>query len=131
MHRDLKPENILAFENDHLKITDFGISRIISTFMQGQARTNAGSIGYIAPEVGNDESYTYKADIYSLGAVLYYMTHQRTPKVAEIAENRLTYNTQIYSAGLKDFNAWLLSINVNDRPDIDEVINDRFFRRHI
>ena len=81
MHRDIQPSNVLAFENDHLKLHDFGLSKVMEYHMHGRTMSHAGVVGYMAPEVGESE-YTNKADIYSLGAVLYFMTHDaKTPKV--------------------------------------------------
>lgn len=72
MHRDVKPENIFYDEKSgKFKLGDFGIARITN---QGSASTKgAGTMGYEAPEVanGNDEKYSYQADIYSFGITLY------------------------------------------------------------
>jgi calcium-dependent protein kinase len=72
-HRDLKPANFLLvaqgpIENSILKIADFGLSR---NFERGQTLTSTvGSLMYTAPEVFN-KSYTEKADMWSLGVIVY------------------------------------------------------------
>lgn len=78
IHRDLKPENILLKfdgnstpqpENITLKIADFGISRVLT---RGElAGTKIGSIGYVAPEVYTNQGYDGKADMWSLGVIVY------------------------------------------------------------
>ncbi|KAL7720944.1 non-specific serine/threonine protein kinase [Entamoeba marina] len=74
IHRDLKPENILCLNNesDIIKITDFGLSRIISeTHM---AQTMCGTPLYVAPEILSGKQYRgTKVDVWSYGVCLYVM----------------------------------------------------------
>lgn len=69
MHRDLKPDNILL-HNGKIKIADFGFSKSLKS-PTDLAQTMLGSPIYMAPEVLNGDPYTMKADIWSLGVVLY------------------------------------------------------------
>jgi len=71
MHRDLKPDNIL-FHNNVLKLGDFGFCKNLKT-ADNMASTMLGSPIYMAPEVLKGEIYTSKADIWSLGVVLFEM----------------------------------------------------------
>ena len=71
MHRDLKPENIL-FNNGKVKLGDFGFCKGLKPG-EHMAKTMLGSPIYMAPEVLRGENYTTKADIWSLGVVLYEM----------------------------------------------------------
>lgn len=71
MHRDLKPDNIF-FHNGSLKLGDFGFCKTLGS-ANDMANTMLGSPIYMAPEVLKGESYTSKADIWSLGVVLYEM----------------------------------------------------------
>ena len=72
IHRDIKPENILYSIDDRSQITikliDFGLS----TFhrKKGMVR-KCGTPGYTAPEILNDSIYDYKADLYSVGIIMY------------------------------------------------------------
>ena len=71
MHRDIKPENILI-HNGTLKVADFGFCKPLE-HQDGMAKTMLGSPIYMAPEVLKGEAYTMKADVWSLGVVLYRM----------------------------------------------------------
>jgi len=71
MHRDLKPENVL-FNNGKVKLGDFGFCKGLKPG-EHMAKTMLGSPIYMAPEVLRGENYTTKADIWSLGVVLYEM----------------------------------------------------------
>lgn len=73
--RDIKPENILIDENQNPIINDFDTAVNSISSVDGFAGTPL----YMAPEVLNLKSYGYRADIYSLGLVLYYMFARRPP----------------------------------------------------
>ena len=65
VHRDIKPENVFLVNNQYLKIGDLGISRKIE--QDQSAHTRIGTPRYLAPEVYNGDSYSFTADIWSLG----------------------------------------------------------------
>ncbi|KAL8158676.1 hypothetical protein V2J09_000213 [Rumex salicifolius] len=71
MHRDLKPSNLLINHCGEVKITDFGVSAIL-TSTSGLAFTVAGTCHYMAPERFSEgaNGYDYKSDIWSLGLVI-------------------------------------------------------------
>ena len=70
-HRDLKPENLMLDREGQIKIMDFGIARLFS----GQAATTVGVIAgtpaYMAPEQVESRNVDQRADIYSLGLIVY------------------------------------------------------------
>jgi serine/threonine protein kinase/formylglycine-generating enzyme required for sulfatase activity len=82
VHRDLKPLNIMAQRNvpisEGLKILDFGLAKIksgelLGSFVQAKTSGLMGSPFYMAPEQWSDDEPDTRADIYSMGIILYQM----------------------------------------------------------
>ncbi len=95
VHRDIKPENLLIDQNGTVKIADFGIARMIDKPEPATVRgatgashtlpgTHLGTPDYMAPEQADAAEVDHRADIYSLGVVLYEMLTGELPK-GEIA----------------------------------------------
>jgi hypothetical protein len=78
IHRDLKPANILVTPDDRVKITDFGIVKLV-----GSDKTNTGgnygSPEYVSPEQAEGAHVDPRSDIYSLGVILYEMLVGKPP----------------------------------------------------
>jgi serine/threonine protein kinase len=72
IYRDLKPENILMDKEGHIKVTDFGLSKILDD-MNDKVFTLCGTPQYIAPEVLYKKGYDKGVDWWSLGCIFYEM----------------------------------------------------------
>src|ERR1035437_6326694 len=84
VHRDIKPENILLDKKGRVKITDFGIAKMLGLTTDEAPLTGAGDVvgtpHYMAPEqIEKPRSVDHRADIYSLGVVFYEMLTGELP----------------------------------------------------
>jgi tetratricopeptide (TPR) repeat protein/tRNA A-37 threonylcarbamoyl transferase component Bud32 len=82
VHRDLKPENVMIDADEQAVIMDFGISRSETTARATMTRTPTGAIvgtfEYMAPEQASGQRTDHRADIYTLGLILYDMLAGRS-----------------------------------------------------
>lgn len=85
VHRDIKPQNIILLPNGNIKVTDFGIARFSRTETKTLTENAIGSVHYISPEQAKGEFTDERADIYSVGVVLYEMLAGRVPFDADSA----------------------------------------------
>jgi serine/threonine protein kinase len=84
VHRDIKPENIMLDKKGRVKITDFGLAKILGRDAKGLRLTGAqevmGTPHYMAPEqIEHPQTVDHRADIYSLGVVFYEMLTGELP----------------------------------------------------
>ena len=70
IHRDLKPENLFLTRDLKVKIGDFGVSKQLNS-VNKFAKTQIGTLTYMAPEIIEGQSYNNKVDIWSLGCIIY------------------------------------------------------------
>lgn len=85
VHRDVKPQNIMILKDGTIKVTDFGIARFARSESQTMTDKAIGSVHYISPEQARGEVTNEKADIYSVGVILYEMLTGRLPFEADSA----------------------------------------------
>ncbi|HSA23561.1 MAG TPA: protein kinase, partial [Myxococcota bacterium] len=83
IHRDLKPENVLFTQGGVLKVVDFGLANILDQNGQWEltrTKVSMGTVNYMAPEQRKDAKHVdHRADIYSLGVMLYEMLTGELP----------------------------------------------------
>ncbi len=79
VHQDIKPQNILLLQDGTIKVTDFGIARFSRADADTTSDKAIGSVHYISPEQARGELTDEKADIYSVGVVMYEMLTGQLP----------------------------------------------------
>mgnify|MGYP002623920120 CR=1 FL=1 len=137
IHRDIKPENILLFENDVVKLCDFGWSiRCIDKLPGGSF---SGTVEYMAPELINNLDYGKEIDMWMLGIFLYELMHGFSPfrpqkkkfEEKEVIDNIMNHKIIFYipaSEECKDLIVSLLEINFRKRYTIEDVFNSKFVK---
>lgn len=151
VHRDLKPTNIMVagkYQLEELKITDFGIAKMaeeeIVEAAEGGDITNStsatavGALPYMAPEaIDTPRNVTLKADVWSLGAMMYELLTGARPfgsglrAVRHIVEGKydpfppfITANPQFsyLSMELISLIKSCLKVNIDERPTADQLV---------
>uniref|UniRef100_A0A673I8U7 non-specific serine/threonine protein kinase n=1 Tax=Sinocyclocheilus rhinocerous TaxID=307959 RepID=A0A673I8U7_9TELE len=143
IHRDLKPQNILlsytgrkksSINGIRIKIADFGFARYLQSNMM--AATLCGSPMYMAPEVIMSQNYDAKADLWSIGTVIYQCLVGKPPFQANSPQDlRMFYEKnktlvpnipRETSPQLEDLLLGLLQRNQKDRMDFGQCISGAF-----
>ncbi|XP_050147030.1 serine/threonine-protein kinase ATG1a-like isoform X1 [Malus sylvestris] len=141
IHRDLKPQNLLLSttveDTPHLKIGDFGFAR---SLIGGLADTLCGSPLYMAPEIIQNQKYDAKADLWSVGAILFQLVTGKPPfdgnNQLQLFQNILTSTELRFPEGALeelhpdcvDLCRSLLRLNPVERLSFTEFFNHKFLR---
>ncbi len=130
LHRDLKTANVLMLSNGIVKLSDFGFSRQFDgSVSQAVADTFLGTPYYLAPELWKRQKYGKKADVWSLGIILYEIMSLKRPFVASSMRGLMQvilagdYEPPIdYSPELISLLDQLLQVNPDRRPSTAEIL---------
>ncbi len=114
-HRDIKPENILVFDDENIRIGDFGVALLAGEeFSLEQLQRGVGTMDYMAPEVLKGEACDMRSDIYSLGVTFYELISGTHPfegaSLAEAIDIRKDKATKSLKALHKKIPAYLSDI---------------------
>lgn len=135
LHRDVKPENILHNTAGEVKLTDFGISKDLNSTV-AMAATFVGTATYMSPERASGQDYSFAADIWSIGLVLYELATGEYPFPAITSfpvlydflctkpEPRL--DAEVYPEDLCSFVALGLNRDQSKRPDTEALLGHPF-----
>ena len=137
MHRDLKSANIFLVKDKHqCKLGDMNVSKVIK---EKFLSTQTGTPYYASPEVWNDNPYSYKSDLWSIGCVIYELCALRPPfqgkDLDELYENVCKGEperiNQMYSNDLWKMILMLLQVDVNKRVDCNQFLNNELIKKKI
>jgi serine/threonine-protein kinase len=115
VHCDVKPQNVLVTNDGRVKVTDFGIARVLSQASSHITDTVWGTPHYISPEQATGESPTPASDVYAVGVILYEMLAGRLPFEGET-------HTQLALAHIRDEPPPLTSLNPAVPAQIDQIV---------
>ncbi len=79
IHRDLKPANLMLNQAGHIKLTDFGISKLFGSGDETLAGSVIGTADYMPPEQAEGKPVNVRSDLYSLGSVMYALLTGKAP----------------------------------------------------
>lgn len=130
LHRDLKPNNVFIDCENNIKLGDFGLARILNN-TSIFAQSHVGTPYYMSPEQIEEKEYDDKSDIWSLGCFLYEITTLNPPFEAKnhyslalkIKSGKVEKINSRYSDELQRVILWLLQVDQNRRPSIEDLLN--------
>ena len=138
IHRDIKSANIfLDFENN-IKLGDFGLAKNLRN-SQHMLNDFMGTPLYLSPEIIENKSYSFKTDIWSLGIIFFEMMNLNHPfksknfgeLIDKIKNKKLPVLNNFYSEDLRNFVKGLLIMKVEDRPDINDLLENDFILKNL
>jgi serine/threonine protein kinase len=138
VHGDIKPSNLLVANSTRIKLSDFGLSRLIAE--DQEHKSISGTPNYLAPELLSGASNSPQSDMYSLGVTLFELTFQRLPielkgdSLAEKLEKHQTSNVDFPTTwppsvplGWKTILTKLLSKNPEQRYENYESLLEELY----
>lgn len=140
IHRDLKPSNIMLTEDDHAKVLDFGLAKVIAGMPGSDVEETAtgatlGTTGYASPEQLRGTQVDHRADLWSFGCILYecltgdrlFRGNSQADQIAATLGHKPNWNSLP-----ADCPPWLLAIlksclaqDVTDRPASAREVRQR------
>lgn len=139
VHCDIKPENILLTDDYHCKISDFGVSQIVSDEERNNSRRGvltsfSGTIQFCAPETFDCETFSgFLADVFALGVTLYILLCGNLPFWSEnmnelvdlICDSEPNYPDYL-SNDVIDLLKQMLTKDPNKRPSLSKVMSHKW-----
>ena len=126
IHRDIKPSNILISSDGTIKISDFGISKLMS--LDEQSTTGGvGTQKFMAPEIINEEKYDEKVDVYSFGVLIYFVLNEgdlSEIKIRNIVNGKKTPLPSKFTEFSKQLINSCWNFDPKDRPSFEQIIED-------
>jgi formylglycine-generating enzyme required for sulfatase activity/predicted Ser/Thr protein kinase len=106
VHRDIKPANVMVSTKGEVKVADFGLARLTEPLMEPRGYTVTGTVlgtpDYMAPEQKRGQTVDHRADIYSLGVMLYEMLCREVPQgIFDPPSKRVAVDTRVDEVVMK------------------------------
>ena len=136
IHRDIKVENILLDTSRNIRLIDFGLACVKASNTM-KINQQVGSIYYMPPEMIKNEDYDFSVDIWSMGVVLYAITHGHLPfdtynMIDSLKTNILNNEPKINPAineHLKDLLFKMLDKNPKTRITLDQIKQHQWYNK--
>ncbi|MFQ3549227.1 MAG: serine/threonine-protein kinase, partial [Armatimonadota bacterium] len=132
VHRDIKPANVHILPNRHVKLTDFGIARLLGESAITRDGQVFGTPSYMSPEQISGKNVDHRSDIYSVGVLLYEMVTAQKPfqgdSIVTITYNIMNQEPPV-PAGVPPYYAAIIKKAMAKDPDMRynnaiEIMND-------
>ena len=120
VHRDIKPENVFINEYGNYKLGDFGTARVLSEYSLSMTQC-VGTPYYMAPEIYMSTKYDSRADIYSLGIVLYRLLNKNRLPFLD-SEKQLLSPSERQTAFMKRISGEKLTPPREASPEMADII---------
>ena len=139
LHRDIKPQNVFLTKSSMVKLGDFGISKNLNTTWE-KAVTFIGTPYYISPEIVQNQPYSFKSDIWSLGVLLYELIALKFPFDASslpklmikiMKGQYMKLKDKHFSPELTNLVDKILNVDPAKRPGIKEILNMPIIKQRI
>merc|ERR1711871_1138229 len=130
IHRDLKSLNVFLTRTGNLKVGDLGVSRLVEGGGAAMMQTRVGTPLYLAPELVQNQKYGLKADIWSLGCLMYSLAQLQPPfkgnNIYMLAQAIVTKRPKglphFYTRDFQKLVNMVLEKKPSKRPSIDELM---------
>ena len=130
IHRDLKPDNLFLTGDYKIKIGDFGLTKKLKSENE-YAKTQTGTLLYMAPEIVNDQKYNNKVDMWALGCIIYELCtlefcfentsiKKLIDTINESSNKKI--NENIYGNKMQILINLLLNKEYKKRPDAEQIL---------
>ena len=145
IHRDLKIDNFLFGCDNHIRLIDFGLSNVLAPDSKTQnlcCQTVCGSPAYTAPEILEHSNYSFQADVWSLGVMLYLLTTgfypfedpSLTALIQKICKSDLSFpdNESVpLSQNLKDLLSKMLEKSPEKRIKLIDILSHPWITKNV